>query len=257
MSRLLLALVETSRDPSPERSLNSLRRILDRSRGLLKEAIVFLPENWLSREPIDEPVYLDIIDNLYKTYGYTMFVGLSYINLGDSVRSRGYAVVGGRTEVVCEKVFPSKAVGERGRIRGGEPGRVVEVRGVRIGCIACVDIFYPELARRLVVRGAQVLYNPAAIPSDRLGLWWSILRSRAAENTAYTVGVNSVGVEYPDRRITGGGSRVYSPSGVMLEPVVENGVLLYEVDLSELVRIRERWAFRDDLESDLSKLYIK
>ncbi|MCE4629915.1 MAG: carbon-nitrogen hydrolase family protein [Desulfurococcales archaeon] len=257
MSKLLLALVETSRDPYPERSLDSLQRVLDRNRRLLREAIVFLPENWLSREPIDEHVYLDIVDNLYKTFGYTIFVGLSYINLGGSVRSRGYAVVDGKVEVVCEKVFPSKAVGERGRIKSGEPGRVVDVHGVKIGCIACVDIFYPELSRRLVVRGAQILYNPAAIPSDRLELWWSILRSRAAENIAYTVGVNSVGVEYPDGRFTGGGSRVYSPSGIMLEPVVENGVLLYEIDLSELDRVRERWAFRDDLESGLGKLYIK
>lgn len=256
MGRVRVAVVEAPRDPSPERNREIIVRVLERV-GKAREGIVaFLPENWLSRDPLDEEDYTALLEEVYESTGTDFFAGLAYINLPDGVRSRGYAVINGRVELVCEKRFPSKAVGERGWIAEGRVSRVVWVGEAGIGCVACVDIFYPEVSRRLAVMGANVLYNPAAIPGDRLGLWWSVLQARAAENVAFTIGVNSIGVRYPDGRITGGGSRVYSPDGSLVPAEPIGGALVYELDLDELERVMERWAFREDLESKLKNLYL-
>lgn len=256
VKKLLLAVIEASRTSSPKKNKDRLLRLLGKHGRLLEDSIILLPENWYSREPVEEQEYMSLLDDLYASTGYTIFPGLSYVRVGGSVRSRGYAIIDGRIELVCEKTFPSKAVGEREHIKGGEVSRVLEVYDARVGCVACVDIFYPEITRKLVVKGANVIYNPAAIPADRLGLWWSVLRARAAENIVFALGVNSIGVVYPDGRITGGGSRVYSPGGILITPRVEDGLLLYEIDLEEIKRVRARWAFREDLETRLSKHYV-
>jgi len=209
--------------------------------------IVALPENWIGRDPVDEALYASLLEEIYKHTGLDVLGGLAYIDTGEGVASRGLAVIGGRVTWLCEKVFPSKAVGERGTIAPGRPGLVVEVAGVPLGCVACVDVFYPELSRRLAMRGAALIYNPSLIPTDRVGLWHSVLAARASENTVFTAGVNAGGVPYPDGRITGGGSRVYSPRGFRLGGDLVRGGVYYEISLEELAVARERWAFYEDL----------
>jgi len=210
-------------------------------------AVLALPENWISREPIDEAIYASLLEELYKYTGLDVLGGLAYINTGEGIVSRGLAVINGRITWLCEKVFPSKAVGERGVIAPGRPGRIIEIAGIPIGCIACVDVFYPELSRRLAAKGASLLYNPSLIPQDRLSLWHSVLATRASENTVFMAGVNASGVPYPDGRITGGASRVYSPRGLSLRGNLVRGGVYYKISLEELDAARERWAFYEDL----------
>ncbi len=212
--------------------------------------IVFLPENWLTPKPLPEDYYFLILKNIINK-DLIIFTGISYIIDHSEVFSRGYMIERGDIIPVCEKQFPSKAVGERGRISPGSFYGPIPVGGTRIGCIGCVDIFYPEVARAHSVRGAEVLYNPAAIPSNRIALWHSVLSTRAAENIVFTIGVNSVGSPYPDSRLTGGGSLVVAPDGSPVTPIkiIEN-IKIYEFDLDIIGLIARRWAYREDLASE-------
>ncbi|MFN4046292.1 MAG: carbon-nitrogen hydrolase family protein, partial [Acidilobaceae archaeon] len=149
-----------------------------------------------------------------------------------------------------------RAVGERGRVEPGRLQRTFKVKGWTLGCVACVDIFYPEISRVLVALGASIIYNPSSIPDNRLSLWRSALRIRASENVVYAIGVNAVGNRYPDGRVAGGSSTVFSPLGRVLASLGPNIVVsTVTLDSVRFEEAFERWAFREDFERDYAVLY--
>ena len=223
---------------------------------LPKVDVVVTPENWLSRKPLEPGEAARAALKVAVELGVIVF-SLQYIREEDGVVSRAYvAYPSGDVRVACEKLHPSASVGERGLVRPGRLYGPVDVRGYRVACVACVDIFYPEVARSLVVRGAEVIVNPSSIPGDRVGLWRCVLRARAAENTVHVIGVNSVGVRYPDGRVTEGGSLHVLPDGSEGVAVgsQEAAVPIY-IDRDSIRQVRERRAFHEDLMSRYSRIY--
>lgn len=86
---------------------------------------------------------------------------------------------------------------------------VVEVGGWQIGLMTCYDLRFPELARALVDRGAELIVVPAAwVAGERKARHWqTLLTARAIENTVYVAGVGQ-----PAPRYTGH-SMVVDPLG--------------------------------------------
>ena len=60
----------------------------------------------------------------------------------------------------------------------------------RLGCLTCTDVVFPEMARCLALRGAEVLIHPTAEPYAPEGEAWDVLRrARAYENLCYFLSV--------------------------------------------------------------------
>ena len=78
--------------------------------------------------------------------------------------------------------------------------------------MTCYDLRFPELARRLVDAGAEVLVVPAAwLPGERkVEHWRTLLAARAIENTCFVVGAAQ-----PEPRYSGH-SVVVGPLGEVL-----------------------------------------
>ncbi len=243
-----LAFLEAARPRDPREAVDYAEQAATLGLGS-RGYILFLPENWLSNDPLDPGSYEEAVERVGRAWRGPVFAGLAYVREHDAIRSVGLAWLDGRVERVCEKIFPSKAVGERGRLAPGRPLGPFNVGGLRVSCIACVDIFYPEVARWHVARGAQLLYNPASIPFDRVLLWRSVLSTRAAENTVYVLGVNNSGSIYPDSRVTGGGSSLYAPDGSRVIARLQGPLLVSLLDTAMIDRVRGRWAFYEDLAS--------
>jgi predicted amidohydrolase len=221
--------------------------------------VYVLPENWLSPSPVDPEEYEAAVEELAAELGAPLVIGgAQYVREPDgTVKSVGVAYIEGRLTRICEKVFPSAAVGERGLVKPGVPLEPVSFMGWRISCVVCVDIFYPELARiHTLLFGATLIVNPAKIPVDRVGLWRSALLSRAAENEVYVVGVNAAAEKYRDGRDVEGGSAVYTPDGrPLLEAGWGVGVFTVELRPERINAARARWAFVSDAERLYSSLY--
>ena len=130
---------------------------------------------------------------------------------------------------VYEKIVP--AMNEETMIRGQEPG-LVETDDMKIGLLICWEAWFPELARNLAMRGADIVFFPTGgLIYELHDVWRSILQARAAENTVYTAStVNLWGVE-------AGMSYVFSPEGEIAGRTTE-GINYAEVDLDRLVRMR-------------------
>lgn len=93
---------------------------------------------------------------------------------------------------------------------------VVEVAGWQVGLMTCYDLRFPELARALVDRGAEVIVVPAAWVAGprKVHHWRTLLTARAIENTVYVAAVGQPAPRYC------GHSMVVDPFG---EVVAEAG----------------------------------
>src|ERR1700750_2818021 len=97
------------------------------------------------------------------------------------------------------------------------------------------DLVFPELARRLVDAGAEVIVVPAAWVAGprKVDHWTTLLRARAIENTAFVVGVGQPTSGYS------GHSMVVGPLGdVLVEGGDDAEILTAELDLAAVADAR-------------------
>lgn len=88
--------------------------------------------------------------------------------------------------------------------------------GTRAGLSICYDLRFPELYRILALRGALVLFVPAAFTHvTGVAHWELLLRARAIENQAFVIAANQCGFHDGDRR-SYGNSMIVDPWGEVL-----------------------------------------
>ena len=103
-----------------------------------------------------------------------------------------------------------------------------------LGLATCYDLRFPELFRRLLDGGAQVVLLVAAWPAKRVAHWRLLAQARAVENQSYVVACNTAGTHAGVPM--GGHSMVVDPWGeVLAEAGDGEQVLVADLDL-DLVR---------------------
>ncbi len=141
---------------------------------------------------------------------------------------------------------------------GGRPPGAIATSVGRLGVAVCWDQWFPEVARLLVLDGADILVYPTAIGSepsdpgeDSHGPWRRALEGHAVCNAVPVVAVNRVGNEGTVRFY--GGSCLLDARG---EQVVglgreQQAVVVGTVDLGAAARRRADWGFFRDRRPDL------
>lgn len=109
----------------------------------------------------------------------------------------------------------------------------------RCALAVCYDLRFPELWRHYALEGARFVLIPAEWPRTRIAHWGALLQARAIENQIFIVATNRVGTS--KNEIFGGHSMIVSPWGeILVEGAAEPGLLVAQVDLDEVDRVRER-----------------
>ncbi len=121
----------------------------------------------------------------------------------------------------------------------GDRPVVVDTRLGKLGLSICYDLRFPELYRQLALRGAQVLFVPAAFTAYTGPFHWlPLLRARAIENQCWVVAPAQVGRHAADRE-SHGETVVIDPWGeVTARRARGRGVVTAEVDLARLAEVR-------------------
>ena len=156
----------------------------------------------------------------------------------------------------------------------GESIEPIDTSLGRLGVLVCWDQWYPEAARIMALKGAEILIYPTAIgwlmcPEDRkdelcekentshekekmLNAWISVQRGHAVANGLYVVAVNRVGREKDESGVLGGiefwgNSFVFGPQG---EEIARGGlgeeIIEAEIDLKSAAEVRKIWPFFRD-----------
>ncbi len=115
-----------------------------------------------------------------------------------------------------------------------------------IGILLGWDLVFPEVARNLVLDGAEVLLLPAAWEARQAAIWRTLLVARAYENEVFLAAANRIGQE-PSYTF-GGESAIVGPRGEMLGTIAPpeegevgptEGYVVARLDLDEIRRRRE------------------
>ena len=147
---------------------------------------------------------------------------------------------------------------------GFEP---IETSVGKLGVLVCWDQWYPEAARLMAMKGAELLIYPTAIgweSSDteeekkrQLGAWVTIQRGHAVANGLPVIAVNRTGHETdPSGQTNGiqfwGNSFVAGPQGERLAELPNNHeeVRVVEIDKARSENVRRWWPFFRDRRID-------
>ena len=135
----------------------------------------------------------------------------------------------------------------------------------RYGCIGvaiCWDQWFPEAARAMVLKGADILFYPTAIGSeldnpgfDSKDHWQMVMRGHAAANIVPVVASNRIGTEISgDLSLEFYGSSFianYSGEKVCEADRESQTVLVHAFDLAEIGKFRREWGVFRDRRPDL------
>jgi N-carbamoylputrescine amidase len=147
---------------------------------------------------------------------------------------------------------------EKFYFRPGNDGfKVWDVFGARIGIGVCWDQWYPETARVLALKGAEVLFYPTAIGSepkdaemDTSRMWRRAMIGHAVSNCMPVVAANRIGheMEAGEGQAFYGHSFICDEWGDMLAEYgcEESGVLVATLDLAAAAKHRASWGFFRD-----------
>ena len=147
---------------------------------------------------------------------------------------------------------------------GFEP---IETSVGKLGVLVCWDQWYPEAARLMAMKGAEMLIYPTAIgwgSSDteeekkrQLGAWITVQRGHAVANGLPVITVNRTGHETdPSGQTNGiqfwGNSFVAGPQGELLAefPNDHEEVRVVEIDKARSENVRRWWPFFRDRRID-------
>jgi len=121
---------------------------------------------------------------------------------------------------------------------------VFKTRYATIGVQTCWDNFFPEGARILGLKGAQILFCPTACSSAAsTAKWERAIAGHAVYNSVYAFRVNRIGTE--GTMTFYGKSFCVDPNGeYVTEPAgAIEGVVLADLDLDRIKLVREDWTF--------------
>jgi predicted amidohydrolase len=247
-----VALIQLAATTDSERNRDAVRQRLDRLDGAGIDLVV-LPEGSMhdfgppdhdlaaAAEPLDGP-YVEMLADRASRLGATVIGHIFERHESGGLPYNTSLVIGpdGTTRAAYRKVHLYDSFGyvESERLSAGPIETVtVDVDGLRIGLLTCYDLRFPEFARLLVDRGAEVLAVPTAWVSGPLkeDHWETLLRARAIENTVYVLGAAQCGPTYSGR------SMVVDPMGVVVAGAGESDAdVVTDVSADRIATARKR-----------------
>lgn len=114
----------------------------------------------------------------------------------------------------------------------GDEWTLTEYAGLRLGLINCYDVYFPEFARNLALRGAQLLALPLLV-KESIAEARLLARARALENNCFVIMANQA------HSMAAGQSLIISPGGCILaEAGPKEAIIMAELDLHSLTDLR-------------------
>ena len=143
-------------------------------------------------------------------------------------------------------------------LTAGNEFTIAETEFGKVGIGICYDIRFPELARVMVEKGALILFYPGAFNMTTGPAHWELLfRSRALDNQAFCVGVAPALNEDASYH-SYGHSIIANPWGeILAQGDYGEKVIISEIDLSEIKKIREELPLLKNKREDLYEIIEK
>ncbi len=194
---------------------------------------------------------VNLIAQRANEYGIFIAFGMASKEKVESVLYNSAVLVGPDGELIDVYNKIHLRGEERMAFREGYKVAVAETEIGNIGLMIGYDLAYPEVARSLVLEGAEILCVLANWEAANIDEWKTYSRARAYENSAYVVATNRVGEDVTLN--FGGESMVIGPRGQIVASLADEtdpetgapleGFAVARVDLDEVRKYREEYQF--------------
>jgi len=215
--------------------------------------LVVLPEMWatgfsMTPSEVAEPINggsVAWMQRMAQTHD-TAVCGSLAIKEGKTFYNRFVFVHPSGSMDTYDKAHPYTLSGEARVYAAGTKTTLIEYAGFRIRPLVCYDLRFPVFARN--TDNYDLLLCVANWPAARIQAWNALLRARAIENMAYSIGVNRIGkdayrLSYP------GASAAYNALGdELLLMAHEDTSATFSIDVDELHALREKLPFLKDMD---------
>jgi len=240
----------------PDTNYERLARLLEQAaQAERKPDVIVLPEMWNTGYALDRIQELAdregartkaLIGDFARRHAINVVAGSVADKRGEAVRNTIYVFDReGREIADYSKIHLFRLMDEEKFLTEGDRVGRFELEGVGAGAMICYDIRFPELARKLALDGAFIVFVPAEWPHPRLHHWRTLLQARAIENQMYVVACNRVGTSGTTDFF--GHSMVVSPWGeVLVEGDETEAILHTTIDLSEVAGVRRKIPIFED-----------
>jgi deaminated glutathione amidase len=248
VTELRVALVQQTASLDPAENRDALTPVADKIEP--DTGLVLLPEAYMRdfgapgsdiaefAEPLDGP-FVGRLTEFAGEHDTTVVAGMFEVSEDPTRPFNTLAVVAGdglRASYRKIHLYDSFGYKESDRLSAGPVEPVlVDVGGVSVGLMTCYDLRFPELARELVRRGAELLVVPSAWVAGpgKVTHWRTLAAARAIENTVYVAAVGQPGPRYT------GHSLLVGPSGEIVAELGDGDhVLTASLDTEELTAAR-------------------
>jgi len=256
MRRWRVAAVQMTSTEDRERNLAAAERLVRRAAGE-GAALVALPENFSymrlgSKNRFADPLDGEVVER-FRALASELRVHLLAGSIPEKIAGttrvhntslllspQGKVLATYRKMHLFDVHLRGRAVFEESRLVVPGDGPVVADTPLgRLGLSICYDLRFPELYRRLVLAGAEVIFIPSAFTAYTGRFhWMPLLQARAIENQCWVVAPAQVGAHGP-RRESHGCTAVLDPWGAVIALREKGeGFVTAEIDLDHLARIR-------------------
>ena len=234
-----------------------------------KEDSLRLAEDYIHgarREGADIAMLPEMFNCPYKTENFPLYAeeegGISWQRMSEAARKNHiYLVAGSMPERDDEgHIYNTSYVFDREGKQIAKHRKihlfvtVFDTEFGKFGLMLCYDIRFPELTRLMALKGATMVFVPAVFNMTTGPVHWEIIfRVRAIDNQLFMAGCSQA--RRREDYISYGNSLITSPWGDVVGRLNEKeGMLLREIDLSEVERTREELPFLKQRRMDVYSL---
>jgi predicted amidohydrolase len=235
-----VAAVQMATGPNVNANLIEVERLI-RDAAELSASLVVLPENFafMGRRDQDQVALAEadgegqlqgFLSKMASRYGIWLVGGTIPMKTANADRVRAACLVFNERGVQVARydkmhLFDVALPGaderyhESATIEPGDDVIVIDSPFGRLGVMVCYDLRFPEMCRRMLDSGLEVLAMPSAFTAlTGKAHWETLVRARAIENLAYVVAAAQGGYHLNGRE-THGHSMIVDPWGAVLAQV--------------------------------------
>jgi len=259
--KIKVALVQRSGSGTPEENLKKMRVLIEEAVNGCKDLDVvvfpeycyYAPTSLEESKKVAEEIpgaYTNTMGALAKQYNINIIPGSFIENAqgGKVYNTSPFIDREGRVVSRYRKIHLLDALGfkESDHVEPGNEMCVFDTDFGKVGLMVCYDLRFPELARSMVLKGADIIFVPSEFPSGnplppRTDHWDILIRSTALYNLTYVVAVNQFGPLNKDHPF--GRSSVVDPWGTITAAASGREEVIYAtLDMDYQKHVREKVA---------------
>ncbi|MCP5004650.1 MAG: carbon-nitrogen hydrolase family protein [Planctomycetes bacterium] len=190
----------------------------------------------------------DFLSDMAKRTGISIVCGSIFEKAEKNKAFNTSVIVGSDGEILAKyRKIHLFDVDIRGRVRHKESDHVTggdEIVSLKMdnfdaGLVICYDLRFCEIFRTLALRGAKIMFLPAAFTLATGKYHWEpLIKARAIENQVFIVAANQIGTS-PNDITCYGKSMIVDPWGRVLAKAADNeNIISAEIDFSVLDTVR-------------------